>query len=54
MEILGAIRHKKGANGKDYRQELEGADLDKLTRLIKVVGVILQTKVYLFWTREGA
>jgi hypothetical protein len=51
-EILGTIRHKKRANGKDYRQKLESADLDKLTRLIKVVGVLLQTKVYLFWRRE--
>jgi hypothetical protein len=47
-EILGTIRHKKGAIGKDYSQELEGANLDKLTRLIKIVGVLLQTKVYLF------
>jgi hypothetical protein len=48
-EILGTIRHKKGAISKDYAGELEKADLDKLTRLIKITGVLLQTKVYLFW-----
>jgi hypothetical protein len=52
-EILGTIRHKKGSIGKDYSQELDSADLDKLTRLIKVAGVLLQTKVYLFWQRRS-
>jgi ABC-type lipoprotein export system ATPase subunit len=51
-EILGAIRHKKGEAAKDYGKELAKADLDKLARLIKITGVLLQTKVYLFWEKD--
>jgi hypothetical protein len=50
---LGALRHKNGETLKNYRLELEEADLEKIARLIKVVGVLLQTKVYLFWSRSG-
>ena len=52
-EVLGALRHKNGETVKDYRLELEKADLAKLARLIGVVGVLLQTKVYLFWSQQS-
>ena len=29
---------------------LKNADSEKLARLIKIVGMLLQTKVYLFWS----
>ena len=32
-----------------YRQELKTAPLEKLTRLINITALLLQTKVYLFW-----
>jgi hypothetical protein len=33
---------------------IENADSEKLARLIKIVGMLLQTKVYLFWGKpEG-
>ena len=50
-ELFGAVRHSASETVKDYELELEKADLDKLARLIKVAGVLLQTKVYLFWSR---
>jgi len=28
------------------------SDLEKLVKLVKVVGVLLQTKVYLFWMKN--
>jgi hypothetical protein len=34
-----------------YRRELSTAPLEKLTRLINIVALLLQTKVYLFWSR---
>jgi ABC-type ATPase with predicted acetyltransferase domain len=52
-EILGANRHKKGEIVKDYGQELGTADLDVLTRLIKIAAVLLQAKVYLFWSQAA-
>ena len=53
-EVFGAVRHKKSGVVKDYGCELEKADLDKLARLVKVAGVLLQTKVYLFWKHTNA
>jgi len=39
------IRKKKEA----YVKEIMKASLERLARLIKVCGFLLQTKVYLFW-----
>jgi hypothetical protein len=33
----------------DYIESLKGADSRKLARLIRITGLLLQTKVYLFW-----
>jgi len=32
-----------------YKAGVEEADLEKLAKLIKICGMLLQTKVYLFW-----
>ena len=32
-----------------YREALKTASLEKLTKLINIVALLLQTKVYLFW-----
>jgi hypothetical protein len=37
-----------------YRKEVEHLSLEKLARLIKICGFLMQTKAYLFWKREGA
>ena len=34
----------------DYKEGIKKADAEKLARLIKIVGMLLQTKVYLFWS----
>jgi ABC-type ATPase with predicted acetyltransferase domain len=36
---------------KDYVEEIKKASLERLVRLIKVCGFLLQTKVYLFWRK---
>jgi hypothetical protein len=40
-----------GAYGKkaDYVKGIKGADTSKMVKLIRLVGVLLQSKVYLFW-----
>jgi hypothetical protein len=48
-EALGTIPHAAGETPKNYAEELEKANLEKLTRLVKITAVLLQTKVYLFW-----
>jgi len=34
-----------------YKAGVEKADLEKLAKLIKICGMLLQTKVYLFWKK---
>jgi len=37
---------------KDYVEAIMKASLERLARLIKVCGFLLQTKVYLFWKKS--
>jgi len=46
---FAAMRHVPYGTTKLYREGIESADLDRLAKLIKIEGVLLQTKVYLFW-----
>jgi len=41
--------HDPYGKRKFYEKSLESADLEKLTKLIGICGMLLQTKVYLFW-----
>lgn len=36
---------------KTYAEEVRKVSFEKLARLIKVLGFLMQTKVYLFWAR---
>ena len=48
-------RHQPFGTTSDYIKGIENAGSEKLARLIKIVGMLLQTKVYLFWGKpEGA
>jgi hypothetical protein len=47
---FGATRHQPFGKTSDYIKGIENADSEKLARLIKIVGMLLQTKVYLFWS----
>jgi GNAT superfamily N-acetyltransferase len=44
-------RHQPFGKTSDYIKGIENADSEKLARLIKIVGILLQTKVYLFWSQ---
>jgi ABC-type lipoprotein export system ATPase subunit/GNAT superfamily N-acetyltransferase len=50
-EPLGADRYGRGSAVAVFRERLEKAGLEQLAKLIKIVGVLLQTKVYLFWSK---
>jgi len=41
--------HEPYGRSKFYKDALETADLEKLTKLVSVSAMLLQTKVYLFW-----
>jgi hypothetical protein len=46
--------HDPYGKSKFYKEALETADLEKLTKLIGICGMLLQAKVYLFWKNEPA
>jgi hypothetical protein len=43
-------QHQPFGKTSDYIKGIENADFAKLAQLIKIVGMLLQTKVYLFWS----
>jgi len=44
--------HKPYGKAKLFKQKLDKADSKKLAKLIKIVGLLLQTKVYLLWSAQ--
>ena len=42
-------RHQPFGKTSDYVKCIENADSGKMAKLVKIVGMLLQTKVYLFW-----
>jgi len=45
-------RHQPFSKTSDYVSYIENADSEKLAKLIKRVGMLLQTKAYLFWAKR--
>ncbi len=50
---FSATRHKPFGETVDYVKAIQNANLEKTAKLIKIVGMLLQTKVYLFWSASG-
>ena len=46
---FASSRHQPFGKTSDYIKGIENADSAKIAKLIKLVGMLLQTKVYLFW-----
>jgi ABC-type lipoprotein export system ATPase subunit len=44
-------RHVPYGNSSEFKKCIREADVPKMTRLLKIVGMLLQAKVYLFWRR---
>ena len=42
-------RHQPFGKTSDYVKSIQNVDLPKIAKLIKLVGLLSQTKVYLFW-----
>jgi hypothetical protein len=47
---FAASRHQPFGKASDYAKCIEKADLARLAKLVKLVGMLMQTKVYLFWS----
>jgi hypothetical protein len=44
--------HQPFGKTSDYVKCIEKADYIKMAKLVKLVGILLQTKVYLFWSKH--
>jgi hypothetical protein len=44
-------RHQPYGKTSDYVECIQNADVSKIAKLVKLVGMLLQTKVYLFWKK---
>jgi hypothetical protein len=42
-------RHQPFGKTSDYVRSIQNADFGKMAKLVKLVGMLLQTKIYLFW-----
>jgi GNAT superfamily N-acetyltransferase len=47
---FASSRHQPFGKTSDYIKGIENADVAKMAKLIKLVGMLLPTKVYLFWS----
>ena len=45
-------RHQPFGKTSDYVLSIRNADCGKMAKLVKIVGMLMQTKVYLFWRKE--
>ena len=46
--------HQPYGKGEMYKEAVQEASLEQLTKLIGTLGMLLQTKVYVFWQRSTA
>ncbi len=47
---FAAGRHQPFGKTSDFNSSVQNADLQKIGKLLKILGILLQTKVYLFWS----
>jgi hypothetical protein len=48
-KVIAASRHEPFGKTSDYVKYIQNADSHKLGKLIKILAMLSQTKVYLFW-----
>jgi ABC-type lipoprotein export system ATPase subunit/GNAT superfamily N-acetyltransferase len=49
---FAANRHMPYGTAKAYAEGVKNADMERMAKLVKIVGMLLQTKVYLFWRKS--
>lgn len=50
---FAANRHMPYGTAAAYSEGVRNASVERMVRLIKIVGMLLQTKVYLFWRSQN-
>jgi hypothetical protein len=49
---FAANRHMPYGTAAAYREGVRNASIERMAKLVKIVGMLLQTKVYLFWSKS--
>jgi GNAT superfamily N-acetyltransferase len=49
---IAATRHMLYGTAAVYAEGVRNASLDRVAKLVRIVGMLLQTKVYLFWSKR--
>jgi GNAT superfamily N-acetyltransferase len=49
---FGANRHMPYGTSAAYVEGIKNASVERIARLVKITGMLLQTKVYLFWSKN--
>ena len=49
---FAANRHMPYGTAKAYGEGVRNASMERMARLVKITGMLLQTKVYLFWRKS--
>jgi hypothetical protein len=48
---IAANRHIPYGTSAVYAEGIRNASMERMVKLVKIVGMLLQTKVYLFWRK---
>jgi hypothetical protein len=49
---IAATRHMPYGTATIYAEGVRNASMERMAKLVKIVGMLLQTKVYLFWSKS--
>jgi hypothetical protein len=49
---FAANRHMPYGTATAYKEGVRNASMERVARLVKITGMLLQTKVYLFWRKS--
>jgi O6-methylguanine-DNA--protein-cysteine methyltransferase len=49
---IAATRHMPYGTTTAYAEGVKNAGMERMAKLVKIVGMLLQTKVYLFWSNS--
>jgi hypothetical protein len=51
---IDSLRHMPYGTSVVYAEGIRNASIERVAKIIKIVGTLLQTKVYLFWRKSQA
>jgi hypothetical protein len=52
QDITVPTRHTPYGTAAAYAEGMRNANMERIAKLVKIVGMLLQTKVYLFWSKR--